>query len=127
VLTTSRARLRVPGEQVYDVLPLALDSDDPAARPDAIVLFEQAAQAVGPGFDVERHLDDVITICRAVDGLPLAIELAAGHVRTLSPPLLRARLSQRLGSVSGASRGAHERQQTVPSMIDWTAGSCCSS
>ena len=120
VLVTSRARLRVPGEQVYDVLPLALDPDESGSRADAITLFEQAAHAVDPGFDVERHLDDVVTICRAVDGLPLAIELAAGHVRTLSPPLLRARLNQRLGSVQGASRGTPERQQTVPSMIDWS-------
>ncbi len=120
VLTTSRARLRIPGEQVYDVLPLALDPEEPGSRADAITLFEQAAHAVDPGFDVERHLDDVVTICRAVDGLPLAIELAAGHVRTLSPPLLRARLGQRLGSVQGATRGTPERQQTVPSMIDWS-------
>ena len=120
VLTTSRARLRIPGEQVYDVLPLALDPHESGSRADAITLFEQAAHAVDPSFDVERHLDDVVTICRAVDGLPLAIELAAGHVRTLSPPLLRARLGQRLGSVQGASRGTPERQQTVPSMIDWS-------
>ena len=120
VLTTSRARLRIPGEQVYDVMPLSLDPEEPGSRADAITLFEQAAHAVDPGFDVERHFDDVVTICRAVDGLPLAIELAAGHVRTLSPPLLRARLGQRLGSVQGASRGTPERQQTVPSMIDWS-------
>jgi predicted ATPase/DNA-binding SARP family transcriptional activator len=120
VLTTSRARLRIPGEQVYDVLPLALDPDEHGARADAITLFEQAAHAVDPGFDVDRHFDDVVTICRAVDGLPLAIELAAGHVRTLSPPLLRARLGQRLGSAQSAIRGTPERQQTVPSMIDWS-------
>src|SRR4051794_11276891 len=120
VLTTSRARLRIPGEQVYDVLPLGLDPDEPGSRADAITLFEQAAHAVDPAFDVEQHLDDVVTICRAVDGLPLAIELAAGHVRTLSPPLLRARLGHRLGSATGASRGTPERQQTVPSMIDWS-------
>lgn len=120
VLTTSRARLRIPGEQVYDVLPLSLESTEGAGLPDAIVLFEQAAHAVDPTFETDRHLDDLVAICRAVDGLPLAIELAAGHVRTLSPPLLRARLAQRLGSASGASRGTHERQQTVPSMIDWS-------
>jgi predicted ATPase/DNA-binding SARP family transcriptional activator len=121
VLATSRARLRVPGEQVYDVLPLSLEAPaDADARPDAIALFEQTARAVDPFFEVDRHLDDVVTICHEVDGLPLAIELAAGHVRTLSPPLLRARLSQLLGSAAGASRGAPVRQQTVPAMIDWS-------
>ncbi|WP_155917837.1 AAA family ATPase [Marmoricola sp. URHB0036] len=121
VLTTSRARLRVPGEQVYDVAPLSVESSDvEGGRPDAIALFEQTARAIDPAFEVDRHLDDVVTICRAVDGLPLAIELAAGHVRTLSPPLLRARLNQRLGSPAGASRGTPERQQTVPAMIDWS-------
>ncbi|MET0837536.1 MAG: tetratricopeptide repeat protein [Marmoricola sp.] len=121
VLSTSRARLRVAGEQVFDVLPLSLDLKEGAAEPpDAITLFTQVATAVDPGFDLDRHLSDVVSICRAVDGLPLAIELAAGHVRTLSPPLLLARLGARLGSTSGASRGTPARQQTVPATIDWS-------
>ncbi|MET0767132.1 MAG: BTAD domain-containing putative transcriptional regulator, partial [Aeromicrobium sp.] len=121
VLCTSRARLRVAGEQVFDVLPLSLDgAGDETAVPDAITLFEQVATAVDPGFDLDQHRDDVVSICRAVDGLPLAIELAAGHVRTLPPSLLLARLGARLGSTSGASRGTPERQQTVPATIDWS-------
>ncbi len=121
VLSTSRARLRVAGEQVYDVTPLSMEPvADESGPPDAITLFGQAAEAVDPAFDLTLHLADVASICRAVDGLPLAIELAAGHVRTLPPSLLLARLGARLESTSGGSRGAPERQQTVPATIDWS-------
>ena len=67
-------------------------------------LFEQAARAADPDFRLAPHLADVVTICRMVDGLPLAIELAAGHVRTLPPALLRTRLGAVLGSSAGAAR-----------------------
>ena len=122
VLITSRARLRVAGEQVYDVPPLAVDGEDTgtAGLTDAVALFDQAARAVDPGFDLDAELADVAAICRAVDGLPLAIELAAGHVRTLPPVLLRTRLTARLGSPLGAARDAPGRQRTVPATIDWS-------
>ncbi|HEX6424138.1 MAG TPA: winged helix-turn-helix domain-containing protein [Acidimicrobiales bacterium] len=125
VLTTSRARLRVAGERVYDVPPLAVDGGGagdagPAGLADAVALFDQAARAVDPSFDLDAELVDVAAICRAVDGLPLAIELAAGHVRTLPPVLLRTRLTARLGSPLGAARDAPGRQRTVPATIDWS-------
>ncbi len=125
VLSTSRARLRIAGERVVDVAPLALDSNHPSAAgdpqpADAIVLFDQVATALDPDFRLAPNLEDVVNICRAVDGLPLAIELAAGHVRTLSPPLLRARLGARLGSAAAAPRGVPPRQQTVPATIAWS-------
>jgi tetratricopeptide (TPR) repeat protein len=92
-----------------------------AAGPaDAVALFEQVANAVDPDFILAAHLADVESICRTVDGLPLAIELAAGHVRTLPPPLLRARLSARLGSPTGTARDSPPRQQTIPATIDWS-------
>jgi len=121
-LITSRARLRVAGEQVYDVPPLAVDGEDTGTTglADAVALFDQAARAVDPGFDLDADLVDVAAICRAVDGLPLAIELAAGHVRTLPPALLRTRLTARLGSPLGAARDAPGRQRTVPATIDWS-------
>jgi hypothetical protein len=75
---------------------------------------------VDPDFDLSAHLADVRAICRQVDGLPLAIELAAGHVRTLSPAALRARLGLRLGSPVGAPRDSPERQLTIPATIDWS-------
>jgi predicted ATPase/DNA-binding SARP family transcriptional activator len=123
VLSTSRARLHVSGERVFDVAPLALDGplvSSEADSGDAVMLFVQVASAVDAEFRLAPHLSDVVSICRTVDGLPLAIELAAGHVRTLSPPLLRARLGARLGSPTGTARDAPPRQQTIPATIDWS-------
>ena len=126
VLVTSRTRLRIPGEHVYDVAPLPVEPSDAEGKADgtqpaaAVALFEQAARAADPDFRLARHLADVVTICRMVDGLPLAIELAAGHVRTLPPALLRTRLGVVLGSRAGAARDAPTRQQTAPAMIDWS-------
>jgi tetratricopeptide (TPR) repeat protein len=85
-----------------------------------VALFEQAALAVDPDFRLSAHLDDVVGICRSVDGLPLAIELAAGHVRTLPPAQLRRRLHARLGSPSAGTRDSHPRQQTIAATIDWS-------
>ncbi|MGY1602172.1 ATP-binding protein [Geodermatophilus sp. SYSU D00815] len=116
-LCTSRARLQIAGERLHDVAPLAVAGDADAP---AVALFEQAAAAVDPGFDLAAHLPEVVAICRQVDGLPLAIELAAGHVRTLTPALLRARLGARLGSPDGAPRDSPARQRTIPATIDWS-------
>jgi predicted ATPase/DNA-binding winged helix-turn-helix (wHTH) protein len=125
-LVTSRTRLRIAGEHVYDVAPLPVERSDGGRGADdthpadAVALFEQAATAADPDFRLAPHLADVVTICRMVDGLPLAIELAAGHVRTLPPALLRTRLGAVLGSPAGAARDAPSRQRTVPAMIDWS-------
>jgi predicted ATPase/DNA-binding SARP family transcriptional activator len=125
VLCTSRARLRLSGEHVVDVLPLSLAAENDGTvtmtdHGDAVDLFAQVATAADPSFDLTRSLDDVVAICRTLDGLPLAIELAAGHVRMLPPRLLRTRLATRLGSQSGTLRDAPARQQTIPAMIDWS-------
>lgn len=122
-LVTSRARLRIAGEHVFEVAPLSIDPQaghGEQSPGDAVVLFSQAARAVDPVFDLAKHRSDVEEICRTVDGLPLAIELAARHVRTLSPSLLRARLGARLASSAGATRDLPARQQTVPATIDWS-------
>ena len=121
VLVTSRARLRVAGEQVFEVRPLPVGESE-AAGPfgDAVALFDQVARSVDPDFDLGQHLDDVTEICRSVDGLPLAIEIAGGHLRTLSPSLLRERLAGRLASGSAAARDLPDRQQTIPAAIDWS-------
>ncbi|WP_374455586.1 NB-ARC domain-containing protein [Nocardioides sp.] len=121
ILVTSRARLRVAGERVHEVQPLALDRDEgTGGLADAVALFDQVATAVDPHFRLAQHADDVAAICRAVDGLPLAIEIAGGHLRTLSPSLLRERLTSRLGSAAGAGRHLPDRQQTIPATIDWS-------
>jgi predicted ATPase/DNA-binding SARP family transcriptional activator len=119
VLATSRARLRVSGEVVFDVEPLGTDVRSDGSS-DAVRLFAQAARAVDLSFDLAAHVDEVTAICRTIDGLPLAIELAAGHIRTLPPALLRARLGARLASPDAAARNAPARQQTIPATIDWS-------
>ena len=97
VLVTSRARLRIASERVFEVEPLPVEPDTGVGGlADAVALFEQVGSAVDPHFDRERNRDDVTAICRSVDGLPLAIEIAAGHLRTLPPALLRVRLADRL-------------------------------
>ena len=104
-----------------DVHPLGLGNDmDSATSSDSVALFEQLALRIDPTFQLERSLADVVAICRAVDGLPLAIEMATGHLRTLPPALLRSRLNERLGRPSSAARDAPERQQTIPATIDWS-------
>jgi predicted ATPase/DNA-binding winged helix-turn-helix (wHTH) protein len=118
LLVTSRARLRVAGEQVFDVAPLPVDDDTGPA--DAVTLFVQTATALDPSFRLEPNLSEVTAICRMVDGLPLGIELAAGQVRTLPPSLLRARLGIALGTATGGVRDAPARQQTIPATIDWS-------
>jgi predicted ATPase/DNA-binding SARP family transcriptional activator len=121
VLVTSRARLRIAGERVFEVHPLTLDGGfGTEGLADALVLFDQVATAVDPHFELVDHVDDVAAICRAVDGLPLAIEIAGGHLRTLSPALLRERLTSRLVSATATARHLPDRQQTIPATIDWS-------
>jgi predicted ATPase/DNA-binding SARP family transcriptional activator len=121
VLVTSRARLRVAGEKVFEVQPLSLELEAGASGlADAVALFEQVATAIDPRFELDQHVEDVVAICRSVDGLPLAIEIAGGQLRTLPPPLLRQRLAGRLGSATAAGRDLPDRQQTIPATIDWS-------
>lgn len=121
VLVTSRARLRVAGEHVFEVHPLPVEREAGAyGLPHAVALFEQVATGVDPHFELAPHLVDVTAICASVDGLPLAIEIAGGHLRTLSPSLLRERLTSRLGSATSAGRDLPDRQQTIPATIDWS-------
>lgn len=125
VLATSRARLRLAGERVLDVSTLRTPAADwsgkaLADRTEAVRLFEQVAQAVDHRYDPDQHLADVADICRALDGLPLAITLAAGHVRTLPPRLLRQRLGSRLTTPGSGLRDGPERQSTVPATVRWS-------
>ncbi len=122
ILITSRARLHIAGEHIFDVAPLSVEptGGDGAAIADAVALFGQTATAIDPSFQLAPNLDDVVEICGTVDGLPLAVELAASHVRTLPPPLLRARLRTRLSADTGAHREMPSRQRTRPATIDWS-------
>jgi predicted ATPase/DNA-binding winged helix-turn-helix (wHTH) protein len=118
VLATSRERLRLGGEVVYDVQPLAVDAVGDEVPP-ALALFEQHAAAVVPGFRLTSgNAGDVHAVCRAVDGLPLAIELAAARVHVLPPQLLRARLTVSLAAAG--RRDLPDRQQNVRAAIRWS-------
>ena len=127
VLVTSRAPLHLRGEQELDVKPLPVpDSDDPsdlehlAACP-SVALFVQRAQRVKPGFDVTQETVPVLAeICRRLDGLPLAIELAAARIKLLSPQALLQRLERRLSVLTGGPRDIQPRQQTMRDTIAWS-------
>ncbi len=112
LVVTSRAPLHVGGEQEYPVPPLA--------ESDAVSLFLQRAKAVKPSFVLDGNQPLVVEICRRLDNLPLAIELAASRTRILSPQALLPRLEQRLKLLSGGARGAPERQQTLRATIEWS-------
>ncbi|HRP28001.1 MAG TPA: tetratricopeptide repeat protein [Burkholderiaceae bacterium] len=112
-VVTSRERLQLQGEEVFMVEPLALGDE-------AIELFAARARAQRPGFEIapgERAA--VAEIVRLLDGLPLAIELAAARVRVLSPAQIVARLQNRFALLAGA-RGAAARQATLKAAIDWS-------
>ncbi|WP_406237371.1 LuxR C-terminal-related transcriptional regulator [Nocardia sp. NBC_01009] len=116
VLATSRARLMVPFEQVYAVPPLSLDGD--AAAADAIALFLERAAALGWPVD-PGQLDRVNEVCQRLDGLALAIELAAARLPTLGLDGLTASLADPLRLLVGGRR-ADERHQSVRAMLDWS-------
>jgi predicted ATPase/DNA-binding CsgD family transcriptional regulator len=126
VLTTSRAPLHVQGEQAMSVPPLdvprspTVPIDTLRAAP-AVGLFLQRARAADARFALtEANAPAVVELCRRLDGLPLAIELAAARVSALSPAALLALLSDRLLQLTGGSRDAPARQQTLRATIAWS-------
>ena len=113
VIATSRAPLRLRDEQELAVPPL------PAT--DAEALFVRRAGQVRPDLALGNGNREVVAeICRRLDGLPLAIELAAARVRALSPPMLLQRLDGRLPLLTGGPRDAPERQRTLRATIEWS-------
>jgi predicted ATPase len=127
VLATSRAPLHVYGEREYPVPPLGLPDLahlpelDTLRQYEAVALFVERATAVKPDFAVtNENAPAVAEICVRLDGLPLAIELAAARVRILSPQAMLARLENRLALLSAGSRDLPERQQTLRGAIAWS-------
>ena len=127
VLTTSRARLRMVGEHSYPVPPLALvDADhlpplDALAQVDAVALFLARVRVRLPNFQLtEANARDMAAICARLDGLPLAIELAAARAPLLSPRMLLARLDHGLSLLTGGPHDLPERQRTLRATIDWS-------
>jgi predicted ATPase/class 3 adenylate cyclase len=125
LLVTSRERLRVTRETVYAVPPLQLPEeteDLPAlVRNDAVALFSSRAHTATGRFALtEENASAVVGICRRLDGLPLAIELAAAHASALPPQALLERLQRRLPLLTSGARDAEERQRTLRRTIDWS-------
>ena len=127
VLVTSRVPLRLRAEREYPVPPLGLPRRKPPPTPEqlsqyeAVRLFIERAQAVKPDFAVDNaNAPALAEICHRLDGLPLAIELAAARVRMLSPQAMLARLEQRLPMLTGGARDAPERQRTLRDTIAWS-------
>ena len=127
VLATSRVPFHISGEREYPVPPLEVP--DPAREPDldgitrseAVVLFTERADAVRPGFRVTaENAASVAEITGRLDGLPLAIELAASRLNLLSPQALLTRLTERLPLLTGGARDLPERQRTLRGTIDWS-------
>ena len=127
VLATSRESLRIRSEKVVAVAPLALPEagapDDPGALATvpAVALFVAFARDARPGFELtEANAAAVAEICRRLDGLPLALQLAAARLTVLSPAALLARLERRLPLLTHGPRDLPERQQTLRAAIAWS-------
>jgi predicted ATPase/DNA-binding SARP family transcriptional activator len=125
ILATSREPLGITGEALWPVEPLALpparaDADE-ARRYAAVRLFADRARAVRPGFEVtEDNAAAVTAICRALDGIPLAIELAAARLRAMTPEQVAGRLGDRFRLLTGGSRTALPRHQTLRAVVGWS-------
>jgi predicted ATPase/DNA-binding winged helix-turn-helix (wHTH) protein len=127
ILVTSRAALHVYGEHEFPVPPLALPdvrSTPPVevlSQCPAVALFVQRALAAKPDFELDQeNAPDIIEICARLDGLPLAIELAAARVKVLSPSSMRTRLTSRLQLLTGGARDMPQRHQTLRAAMDWS-------
>jgi predicted ATPase/class 3 adenylate cyclase/Tfp pilus assembly protein PilF len=123
LLVTSREPLGIGGEAIYRVPSLSLPGPDELApgSSDAIALFAERAREQGIDLAVDEETRPlIVSICRRLDGLPLAIELAAARLRSLSLASLRDRLDQRFRLLTGGSRTALARQQTLRATVDWS-------
>jgi non-specific serine/threonine protein kinase len=129
ILTTSREALGIAGERAWRVPSLALPEvkagrgADVVARSDAVRFFVDRAQAVAPLFALSaENAAGVERICQRLDGMPLALELAAARMKVLSLEQISARLDDRFQLLTGGSRTAVPRQQTLQATIDWSYG-----
>jgi predicted ATPase/DNA-binding SARP family transcriptional activator len=125
VLATSREPLGITGEVLHPVGPLASPdgevAPEEALRYPAVRLLADRGAAARPDFEVDTAtLDPVLRICRALDGVPLAIELAAARFRALTPDQVAGRLDDRFRLLGGGSRTAQPRHQTLRAVVDWS-------
>jgi predicted ATPase/class 3 adenylate cyclase/DNA-binding CsgD family transcriptional regulator len=123
LLVTSREPLGIGGESIYRVPSLSLpgSGDSAPASCDAVALLVERARGQGADLDFnEETIPLMVSVCQRLDGLPLAIELAAARLRSMSLPGLRDRLDQRFRLLTGGSRTALPRQQTLRAAVDWS-------
>ncbi|HXL94172.1 MAG TPA: adenylate/guanylate cyclase domain-containing protein [Streptosporangiaceae bacterium] len=123
IMATSREPLGIGGERVYRVASLSLPgSDDGDAAPsEAVQLFMDRARAQDPGFVLDEAAGPLVaSVCRRLDGIPLAIELAAARLSSMSLGQVSTRLDQRFRLLTGGSRNAMPRQQTLQATVDWS-------
>ena len=126
ILASSREPLGVPGEMILRVPSLTLPASDEATAAslrdsEAVRLLSERANAVQPGFQIkDENAAAVVEICQRLDGIPLAIELAASRLRLFSPQQIASRLNDRFRLLTGGSRTAVPRQQTLQALIDWS-------
>ena len=126
VLATSREPLAVTGEHVWTVEPLSIDGGPNVSRFDlagvpAVALFVERARAADPGFELNAtNASAVIEICRRLDGIPLAIELAAARARAIDVTEIALRLDERFRLLRGVRRGADPRHRTLHDAISWS-------
>ncbi|WP_308170252.1 ATP-binding protein [Acrocarpospora catenulata] len=128
IIATSRRSLNTQGEYTVSIPPLTVPGDDPSESPyqnEAVELFRQRASAVVPDFTVdEENVASVAELCRRLDGIPLAIELAAVRLRALSVDQILGLLTDRFSLLAGASRTALPRHQTLRAAIGWSHELC---
>jgi predicted ATPase/class 3 adenylate cyclase len=127
LLVTSRIALQIRGEREYPVSPLSLpegvhpDSSETLLESEAIQLFVQQAKTVKPDFQLTTgNASTLVEICRRLDGLPLAIEIAAARIRMLPPSAMLKRLDQSLQLLVGGAKDLPIRQQTLRNAIEWS-------
>ncbi|MFB9658611.1 BTAD domain-containing putative transcriptional regulator [Glycomyces mayteni] len=120
ILATSREAVAIGGERLFPIPPLPLSTEDPASSP-AVRLFVERAAAVKPDFKLDAaNIDAVVEICRRLDGLPLAVELAAARMRALDAAQIASRLDDRFALLAGADRTAPARHRTLSAVIAWS-------
>ena len=128
IVATSREPLGLPGEQVWSVDPLSTGNAGTGAlagrgldSAPAVALFVERARASDPEFELnERNASSVVEICRRLDGIPLAIELAAARARTIDPAEIAARLDERFSLLKASRRGGDPRHRTMEDAISWS-------
>ena len=117
IIATSREALSISGERIWPIPTLGVDGETAPA----VELFIDRARAGVPSFDPRAHADVISRICRALDGIPLAIELAAARVRSLTPSQILDRLGERFRLLTGGSRAPErERHQTLRNAVQWS-------